>query len=135
VRIDSPEALIDTNVILDIVGGDTNWSGWSSSALAACKSAFINPMVFTELCYLQPSVEAVKSLLGSLQIAYEETPPDALFLAAQAFKAYRSRGGAKSAPLPDFFIGAHAVVQGVPIMTRDVARYRSYFPTVTLVTP
>lgn len=132
---DTPQALIDTNVIIDILGGDPDWMEWSASALAACETAFVNPIVFAELCYFKSSPDAVEQLLGRLTIDYQELPKDALFLAAQAFRQYRNRGGLKTAPLPDFFIGAHGVASGVPVVSRDVTRYATYFPTLTLIHP
>lgn len=133
--IESARALIDSNVIIDIIGEDETWRAWSISVLEACESAFVNLMVFTELCYLKPSPVEVEKLLADLEIGYQEITKDALFVAAQAFKVYRLRGGSKTAPLPDFFIGAHAAVLGVPIITRDVNRYQTYFPTVNLICP
>lgn len=132
---ESPRVLIDTNVIIDITGGDPDWMQWSASALADCESAFVNPIVFTELCYFKSSPGAVEELLRSLAVEYQEVPKDALFLAVQAYRQYRRRGGLKMAPLPDFFIGAHGVVLGVPVLTRDPTRYRTYFPTLSLVCP
>ncbi len=133
--IEPSTALIDSNVIIDIIGDDHAWRDWSIEALAACEVPFANPIVFAELCYLRPSPSEVEKLLRTLEIGYLELPKDALFMAAQAFKLYRQRGGNKTAPLPDFFIGAHAAVLGVPIITRDVRRYQTYFPTVTLIAP
>ena len=128
-------ALVDSNVIIDIIGQDSTWMHWSIEALNSCESAWINPLVFAELCYLNNSSDEVEELLTRLDLSYLEFSKDALFLAAQAYKVYRQRGGTKTAPLPDFFIGAHAAVLGVPIITRDVTRYQTYFPTVTLISP
>ena len=128
-------ALVDSNVIIDIISEDARWRVWSINTLADHESAFVNPLVFAELCYVKPSPDEVDGLLRSLDLGYRELTKDALFLAAQAYKLYRLRGGAKTSPLPDFFIGAHAAALGVPIVTRDVSRYRAYFPTVTLISP
>jgi len=133
--IESATALIDSNVIIDIVGEDPTWKDWSCRVLGSCRRAFVNPMVFAELCYLKPSPLEVEKLIADLDLDYHEIPKDALFVAAQAFKVYRRRGGSRTAPLPDFFIGAHAAVLGVPLITRDVSRYQSYFPTVPLICP
>ena len=95
----------------------------------------VNPMIYAELCCEAGSSSDVDKILLTLGIGYEESPREALFLASQAFKTYRQRGGSKTAPLEDFFIGAHAAVLGMPILTRDVVRYRTYFPTVELVCP
>ena len=133
--IDTPTALIDSNIVIDIIGEDTVWRSWSVDALESCEKAFVNPLVFAELCYLKPSSSKVERLLNDLEIGYLEIPKEALFLAAQAYKLYRLRGGNKTAPIPDFFIGAHAAALEIPILTRDVARYQTYFPMVTLISP
>lgn len=133
--IETPKALIDSNIVIDIIGEDHVWRTWSTEALESCEQAFVNPLVFAELCYLKPSPSSVEKLLDDLDIGYEEIPKEALFMAAQAYKWYRQRGGNKTSPLPDFFIGAHAAALGVPILTRDGNRYRTYFPTVPLVSP
>lgn len=124
-------ALVDSNVIIDIIGKDPKWMRWSVEALNSCESAWINPLIFGELCYLETSPEKVEDLLIRLDLGYLELPKDALFLAAQAYRIYRQRGGTKTAPLPDFFIGAHAAALGVPIITRDVI-YRLDFEAVTI---
>jgi predicted nucleic acid-binding protein len=106
--------LVDSNVIIDIIGRDPIWESWSISTLSQYEGVFVNPLVFAELCYLKPSVLDVEAVLLSLDLGYEELPRDALYLAAQAYKVYRTRGGTKNSPLPDFFIGAHAAAIGVP---------------------
>lgn len=133
--IDTSSALIDSNVIIDIIGEDARWRHWSVGALNSCENAFVNALVYAELCYLKPSVKEVDRVLEIFDIGYLEMPKDALFLAAQAYKQYRQRGGQKTSPLPDFFIGAHAAALGVPLITRDVSRYQTYFPTVRLICP
>ncbi len=132
---DSPTALVDSNVIMDIVQRDALWAEWSATALSGIKTPKVNPIIFAELCYLQTSPKEVDDLLVALSLDYEELPRESLYLASQAFRMYRHRGGAKTSPLPDFFIGAHAAALGVPILTRDAQRYRSYFPTVPLICP
>lgn len=133
--IEIQTALIDSNVVIDIIGEDVSWRDWSMGALGACETPVVSPIVFAELCYLKSSPSAVEEVLDNLAIGYEELPKAALFLAAQAYKIYRSRGGSKTSPLPDFFIGAHALALGIPILTRDVARYQTYFPSVELIGP
>ena len=133
--IESSSAIVDSNVIIDIIGEDPVWKAWSVKALSACEFAFVNPMVFAELCYINPSPIEVEKLLDRLALGFQELSKDSLFIAAQAYKLYRQRGGARTAPLPDFFIGAHAAALGVPIITRDVSRYQTYFPTVPLICP
>ncbi len=127
--------LVDSNVIIDIIGQDPIWMPWSVEALNSCESPWINPLVFAELCYVKNSPDEVDDLLARLAMGYREIPKDALFLAAQAYRIYRQRGGIKSAPLSDFFVGAHAAVLGVPILTRDATRYQTYFPGVPLIAP
>jgi predicted nucleic acid-binding protein len=93
----------------------------------------INPVIYAELCFPLLSAEETDQLVAYLGLKYREFSRESLFLAAQAYKIYRKRGGTKTAPLPDFFIGAHAAALGVPIITRDVTRYQTYFPSVTLI--
>lgn len=130
------DVIVDTNVLLDVTGQDAQWASWSIGQLARHATRLIvNPLIYTELCYEAGDASDVDSLLLTLGLRYEELPRQALFLAARAFRTYRERGGTKSAPLPDFFIGAHAAAMGLPVLTRDVTRYRTYFPQVTLLCP
>lgn len=130
-----PFVLVDSNVIIDIIRKDPEWVEWSLNALSQYEKVSVNPIIYTELCYQKTSVEEADQLLEALSLGYDELPREALFLASQAFREYRIRGGKKTAPLADFFIGAHAAALDVPILTRDVDRYRSYFPTVSLICP
>lgn len=128
--------LVDTNVILDVTDADSAWLEWSIAQMS--RLAFrllINPLIYTELCYHVGEIGEVEAKVQSLGLTYEELPREALFLAAQAFKSYRQRGGAKTAPLADFFIGAHAQAEGFALLTRDTARYHAYFPNVPLICP
>ena len=128
--------LVDTNVILDVADADAEWMGWSSAQMS--KLAFrlvINPLVYTELCHHVGVLSEVEATVRSLGLTYQELPRESLFLAAQAYKTYRQRGGTKTAPLADFFIGAHAEAAGFTILTRDTARYQTYFPSVPLICP
>ena len=130
--------LIDTNVLLDIVTDDPAWADWSQQQLSAAALSdrlAINPMVYAEFSSRFTRIEDIDVLLESVDIVVAEMPRSALFLAGQVFKAYRRRGGPRTSVLPDFFIGAHATVVGAPLLTRDPQRYRSYFPTIALVTP
>ncbi|MFT5406839.1 MAG: putative nucleic acid-binding protein [Verrucomicrobiales bacterium] len=129
------QALVNSNVIIDIIGQDAHWMSWSMNTLSQYEQTFVNPLVFSGLCYLRPSVVEVEEVLASLDLGYAELPKDTLFLAAQAYTHYHQRGGMKNAPLVDFLIGAHAAALGVPILTRDVGRYQAYFPMVTLISP
>ena len=134
--IDSARILVDTNVLLDVTEEDEQWRDWSQEQMSRYVGRlFVNPIIYTELCYEAGMVEEVDAVLLTLGLGFEELPRQALFLASQAFRAYRERGGNKTMPLPDFFIGAHAAARGIPILTRDVARYRTYFPDITLICP
>jgi predicted nucleic acid-binding protein len=130
--------LIDTNVLLDLVTDDPEWADWSQQQLnsAALRDRLaINPVVYAEFSSHFTQIEALDAMLASVEIVVVEMPRAALFLAGQVFKTYRSRGGQRASVLPDFFVGAHAAVLGVALITRDVGRYRTYFPTLELITP
>ena len=128
--------LVDTNVIADVLHGDPVWADWSHAQLTRhAGDLLINPMIYAELCYRTTSPDEVEQVITSLGVRYTELPRTALFIAAQAYRAYRQRGGAKSAPLPDFFIGAHAAAANLTLLTRDRSRYTTYFPSVPLINP
>ena len=130
--------LIDTNVLLDLVTDDPDWAEWSIGRLdaAALKGAlFINDVVYAELSVRFAAIEALEAVLDEAGITLAPMPRPALFLAGKAFQRYRSAGGTRTGVLPDFFIGAHAAVSGLTLLSRDAQRYRTYFPTVDLVTP
>lgn len=132
--------LVDTNVLLDVVLDDPTWAEWSLRQLemASLKGMLvINPVIYTELSMAFARIEELESVLAEGGLALHELPREALFLAGKAFLEYRrrSRTTVRRNVLPDFFIGAHAAVHGIPILTRDVGRYASYFPTVTLLPP
>nr|WP_295826077.1 type II toxin-antitoxin system VapC family toxin [uncultured Azospirillum sp.] len=130
--------LVDTNVLLDLVTNDPVWADWSIRQLdgAAVKGPLIiNDVVYAELSVGFNRIEDLDDLLDEAGIAMGEIPREALFLAGKAFRRYRTAGGARSGVLPDFFIGAHAAVLGLPLLTRDAKRYRSYFPSVVLMAP
>lgn len=129
--------LVDSNVILDIVQNDPVWGAWSDAAVIRHQSErlFVNPIIYAELCAGAPTRFVVDAVLSRLRLEYAELPREALFLASKAFLQYRQRGGTKTAPLPDFFIGAHAAAAGFSLLTRDAARYQTYFPSVHLICP
>jgi len=130
--------LVDTNVLVDVLENDSDWADWSITQLRAqaqIHRLIINPVIYAELSLTFSTVEALDWTLANLQIPVVETPKPALFLAGKAFVQYRRQGGVKSNVLADFFIGAHAAVAGLPVLTRDVRRYASYFPTVRLIAP
>ena len=128
--------LIDTNVLSDVIHADSKWESWAEARILEYFGGLvINPIIFAELCCRAVSVQELEETLTPFRLVYLELPREALFRAAQAFLGYRQRGGNRTAPLPDFFVGAHAAVLGLPILTRDVGRYRTYFPEVQLITP
>jgi predicted nucleic acid-binding protein len=127
--------LVDSNVLLDILGERSDWTDWSEAALnAAADTAplVINPVVYAEISVRFSRIEDLDEALASSSFEREPIPYAAAFLAGKTFLEYRRRGGARASPLPDFFIGAHAAVAGYRILTRDIARYRTYFPRVVL---
>lgn len=130
--------LVDSNVLLDVVTDDPKWGAWSADALsqAAEESALaINALIFAEVSIGFTTVEEVEQLLPPEEFDRLALPYEAAFLAGKAFLSYRRRGGRRSAPLADFYIGAHAAVAGMRLLTRDPRRYRTYFPTVDLIAP
>lgn len=133
-----PATLIDSNVLLDLMTEDTRWYSWSADAVerAADQSRLvINPIIYAEVSIRYTRIEDLETALPKEVIAREPIPYEAAFLAGKCFIAYRRRGGRKHSPLPDFFIGAHAAVAGYRLLTRDAARYRSYFPRLPLIAP
>jgi predicted nucleic acid-binding protein len=135
--------LVDSNVLIDVIGRDPAWAEWSAEALrraAAEGPLAINPVIYAEVSVDFARIEHLEAALAELEIAVAEIPRRALFEAGKAFRSYRVRGGgradgARGGVLPDFFIGAHAVALGVPLLTRDAGRYRTYFPGLTLIAP
>ena len=130
--------LVDSNVILDIATSDPEWSEWSSGALARAADEsvlVINPLIYAEVSVGLSSIEAVDEMLPPTVFRRDPLPYEAGFLAGKAFLSYRRRGGRKVMPLRDFYIGAHAAVAGLRLLTRDARRYRTYFPTLTIVAP
>lgn len=130
--------LVDTNVLVDVLANDPDWADWSVAQLRAqaqIHRLVINPVIYAELSLAFSTVEALDEALGALQIPVVETPKPALFLAGKAFVKYRRRGGTKTKVLADFFIGAHAAVAGLPVLTRDVRRYVGYFSSVQVIAP
>lgn len=129
--------IVDTNIILDCLQKNSQWAEWSATqmSLHAQGGLLVNPLIYTELCVTEESHQTIDAILGIFDLNYVELPREALFLAAKAFLKYRKRGGTKTAPLPDFFIGAHAQAGGYSLMTRDKGRYSTYFPKVPLIMP
>lgn len=130
--------LIDTNVLLDLVTDDPDWADWSIEQLEAAAlrgPLLINDVIYAELAVRYEHIERLEAFLAEAGLDVAAMPRSALFLAGKVFQKYRKAGGSRAGVLPDFFIGAHAAVDQLDLLTRDTARYRTYFPTVRLITP
>jgi predicted nucleic acid-binding protein len=130
--------LVDSNVLIDVFSRDSTWADWSSQALArygAGAPLVINSVIYAEVSHRYSSKEVLDRALPEDEFMREHIPWTAAFLAGKAFTEYRQRGGSRLSPLPDFFIGAHAAVSGLRLLTRDVSRYQTYFPMVELISP
>jgi predicted nucleic acid-binding protein len=130
--------LVDSNVLIDVRTRDVRWFDWSASQLAAAadrSELAINPIIFAELSIDAEAIEALEEELPAHLYRRLALPYEAAFLAGRAFLNYRRRGGRRRSPLPDFYIGAHAAVSRLTLLTRDARRYRTYFPTVALICP
>jgi len=130
--------LVDSNIILDVFLDDPNWAEWSVSKLekfSTITKLFINPIVYSEVSTGFKKIEELESVLNRAGFQMLDIPKEALFLAGKAFLKYRKNRGAKKSPLPDFYIGAHAAILEMELITRDESRYRTYFPTVKLISP
>ncbi len=132
------ETMVDSNVILDIVTEDKKWFGWSSEAMASRSEVSllaINPIIYAEVSIGFHRIEDVEEVLPPTRFLRCSLPWEAAFLAGKVFLEYRKKGGEKRSPLPDFYIGAHAAVKGMTLLTRDASRYRTYFPKLTIIAP
>ena len=132
------DILVDSNVILDVATEDETWFQWSSKTLeqyAETHILVINPVIYAEVSIGFDRIEDVEAVLSPAFFRREPLPWEAAFLAGKCFLAYRRRGGKRRSTLPDFFIGAHAAVAGIPLLTRDASRYRTYFPNLKLIAP
>lgn len=130
--------LVDTNILLDLVTDDPVWADWSIRQLDAAAvngPLIINGVVYAELSVRFDRIEELDEVLAEAGITMEEIPRTALFLAGKVFRRYRAAGGNRTGVLPDFFIGAHAAVSKLPLLTRDIQRYKTYFPTIGLIAP
>jgi predicted nucleic acid-binding protein len=130
--------LVDSNVLIDVVSRDPQFFEWSRETLLRARreaGAILNPLILAEVSTAFASPEELDRAFPAEQVAREPLPWEAVFVAGRAFQSYRKRGGTRRSPLPDFYIGAHAQVQGLRLLTRDVARYRTYFPDVELIHP
>jgi len=130
--------LVDSNVILDVATEDAEWIDWSAAMLEDAGERgplVINPLIFGEVSVRYATIEEVDEAIPAAYYTRAALPWEAAFLAAKAFERYRRAGGARRSPLPDFFIGAHAAVAGLTLLTRDPKRYRTYFPKLRIVSP
>jgi predicted nucleic acid-binding protein len=131
-------ALVDSNVLLDVATEDPVWGDWSARALAEVAehvALVINPIIYAEVSIGYTTIEALDAAVPAALYQREALPWEAGFLAGKSFVMYRRRGGARTLPLPDFYIGAHAAIGRLALLTRDAARYRTYFPTVEILAP
>lgn len=129
--------LVDTNVLLDLVTNDSTWADWSVEQLETASLAgplLINDLVYAEIAVRYERIEELDAFIDEAGLVVAPIPRAALFLAGRLFTRYRRASGSRTGILPDFIVGAHAAVQQLPLLTRDVGRYRSYFPTVALIT-
>jgi predicted nucleic acid-binding protein len=132
------KVLVDSSVLLDVITRDSRWAAWSEEKLAwhAERDLLaINPIIYAEVSEHFASIEELDDALSPTEFLRLPLPYEAGFLAAKCFFQYRRRGGRRSAPLPDFYIGAHAATESLALLTRDISRYRTYFPTVQLIVP
>lgn len=130
--------LVDTNVLVDVLQDDPQWAEWSIGQLRAqakLHELVINPVIYSELSLSFSTFESLDRVVARMELTMREMPRPALFLAGKAYLQYRRRGGSKGQVLPDFFIGAHAAVEGWPLLTRDARRFRTYFPSLEVVAP
>jgi len=130
--------LVDANILLDVMTEDARWLTWSAQTLERVADRYrlvINPIIYAEVSIRYSRIEELDAVLPKTAFDREAIPYEAAFLAGKVFMRYRRHGGTKGSPLPDFFIGAHAAIAGHLLMTRDAARYRTYFPKLSLIDP
>ena len=130
--------LVDSNVLLDLAMYDVNWSEWSESAVAECaehSQLIINPIIYAEVSVSFATIDGLDEALRPEVYRREPLPWEAGFLAGKCYLAYRRRGGTRTAPLPDFYIGAHAAVRNFALLTRDDSLYKTYFPKLEIFAP
>jgi predicted nucleic acid-binding protein len=130
--------LVDSNVLLDVTTNDSDWAAWSANAIETAADRFrlvINAVIYGEVSVRYSRIEDLDMALPQAMFEREDLPYEAAFLAGKAFLTYRQRGGSRQSPLPDFLIGAHAAIAGYQLLTRDVSRYRTYFPHLRLIAP
>ncbi len=130
--------LVDTNVLIDVFHTRTAFTEWSAGQLAAARASgplLINPLIYAEMAAGYATSEELEAAVTPGLFRREDLPWEAVYAAGHAFLQYRRSGGDKRAPLPDFYIGAHAMVKGYRLLSRDVAKYRTYFPLISIISP
>jgi predicted nucleic acid-binding protein len=130
--------LVDSCILIDVLANDAQWAQWSLDQLArlgAQSALIINPLILAEISPRFERADDLEAALSGLPLVRQALPWDAAFLAGQAFKVYRQSQRSKTSPMPDFYIGAHALVANLQLLTRDAARYRNYFPKLTVIAP
>ncbi len=136
--MNTTDVLVDSNILLDLLEEDPYWFEWSSTQLQKAAdrcTLIINPIIYAEISVGFHRIEELEEALPLDYFQRRPIPWEAAFLAGKCFIRYRKFGGTKRSPLPDFFIGAHAAISGLTLLTRDAARYRTYFPSLKLITP
>jgi predicted nucleic acid-binding protein len=130
--------LIDSCVLLDLFTDDSNWAGWSENVLelySQSNTLYINSIIYTEISIGFAKIEEVERAVQRLGLKVLEMPREALFMAGKIFLEYRKNKGTKRSPLPDFYIGAHASVSDLGLVTRDPGKFKTYFPRLKLIQP
>lgn len=131
--------LVDSNILLDVATEDARWSDWSAAALVQCAELtklVVNPIIYAEVSIGYATIETLNAALPANLYQHEALPWEAGFLAGKCFfLAYRRKGGVRSNPLPNFYIGAHAAIERLAVLTRDAAGYRTYFPKLEILSP
>jgi predicted nucleic acid-binding protein len=130
--------LVDSNILLDIATNDPTWSDWSGSALAECTehaTLVINPIIYAEVSIGYKTIEGLNAALPNNLYQRQPLPWEAGFLAGKCFLTYRKCGGTRNTPMPDFYIGAHAAIEQLALLTRDMTRFQTYFPKVEILAP
>lgn len=130
--------LVDSCVLLDVFTDDPKWANWSEKTLGQygqTNSLYINSIIYTEVSISFNRIEELEAALEQTGIRVLEMPREALFLAGKVFLNYRKHKGTKQSTLPDFYIGAHAIVSDFNLITRDISRFNTYFPDLHVISP
>lgn len=133
-----PGVIIDSNILLDVITDDPKWCDWSLAQLDQLSEKhdlIINPVIYSEISISFDKIETLEKTLQNTGLVFEQIPKEALYLAGKVFVRYRRAGGRKISPLPDFYIGAHAAIKRYSLLTRDLGRYKSYFPKLQIISP